>query len=236
MTAKKKQAEATGLSVREPEMVPVAKINEAPYNPRHMSAEMMRALKASLVEHGMVLNLVVQRKGMVLIGGHQRLTAMRELCIEREWEEPKVVPTVVLDVNDATARRLNVALNRIDGEFDPYRLGEVFQTMREDLTLDQILATGFTAEEVDSSIALIMTPEEEASALENDAREMELGGFGKSITLTIECSTVEERDLLKAALKVACADGRKPGRVVTDALASIKIADKGRRVGKKTSA
>lgn len=219
----KKKEEVRGLSVQRPEMISIDKINEAPYNPRHMPVEMMRALKASLVEHGMVLNLVVQRKGMVLIGGHQRLTAMRELCEEHGWDAPTEVPTVLLDVDDGTARRLNVALNRIDGEFDPYRLGEVFQGMRSEMTLEQVIATGFSMEEIDTSIALVMTPDEAADALESDAREMELGGFGRSITLTVECSTVEERDQLKAALKEACIGGKKPGSIIAGALLSAKV-------------
>jgi len=223
---KKKQSVMVGLSVRCPEMVQVGEINEASYNPRHMPAEMMKALKASLVEHGMVLNLVVQRKGMVLIGGHQRLIAMRELCEERGWDAPSEVPAVLLDVSDATARRLNVALNRIDGEFDSYRLGEMFQSMRQDLTLEQVLATGFSMEEIDTSIGLVSTPEGEADGLEVEARAIELGGFGRSITLTVECATVEERDALKSALKEACAGGKKPGSVISELLIAKSLSKK----------
>ena len=74
-----------GIAVPGQVLLRLSDVNMAVYNPRVMPPEKMRALRASLVKHGFVLNLVVQKRGMVLIGGHQRVRAMRELCSFAEW-------------------------------------------------------------------------------------------------------------------------------------------------------
>lgn len=220
----RKTKEASGLKLPEQTLVKLSSVNFAPYNPRTMSVEQMAALKASLVKHGMVLNLVVQKRGMVLIGGHQRVDAMRSVCRERNWPEPEAVPAVILDVPDDDAKKLNVALNRIDGEFDPYRLGELFQSLRPDLTEEDVAALGFVMAEVDQAIALVQPPEELAALLEEQAKE-DLSIFGRSITLSVEFETVEDRDLAKTLLK-ELSDKTKPGHILLKALKAEKVTKK----------
>ena len=222
-TAKKK-AVASGLSVPTPEQVRLADLQFAPYNPRSISKGTLDSLKASLVKHGMVLTLVVQRKSeahgaLVLIGGHQRVRAMRELCQERGWEEPETVPAVVLDVQDPEAKQLNVSLNNIEADFDPHKLGELFRDIRPNMTMDDVLASGFEPVEIDEMIGLLASPDAAAEALEGDMGD--LSGFGASITLSLEFTTVEGRDEAKALLKAATANGDKAGDLV---LGTIKAA------------
>ena len=222
-----------GLSVPMPGPVKLQALQFAPYNPRSISKETMASLKASLVKHGMVLTLVVQRRSeahgqLVLIGGHQRVRAMRELCAERGWEEPVDVPAVVLDVGDAEAKQLNVSLNNIEGEFDPYKLGEMFRDLLPGMTSDEILATGFQAEELGEMVGLLIGTDDEAARLEDGIGE--LTGFGASITLSVEFETVEARDQAKALLKAASAGaGKKAGDLM---LRAIKASD---LVGKLTA-
>ena len=220
-TAKKK-AVASGLSVPTPEQVRLADLQFAPYNPRSISKGTLDSLKASLVKHGMVLTLVVQRKSeahgaLVLIGGHQRVRAMRELCQERGWEEPETVPAVVLDVQDPEAKQLNVSLNNIEADFDPHKLGELFWDIRPNMTMDDVLASGFEPVVIDEMIALLTVPPEVGKSEGGE----ELSGFGTSITLSIEFSTVGARDEAKALLKAATANGHKAGDLV---LGTIKAA------------
>lgn len=219
---KKKDTEVlpavSGLAVPEQRMVRLSDVNMAQYNPRVMSREQMGALKASLVKHGMVLNLVVQREGMILIGGHQRVTAMRELCIERGWPEPGAIPAAVLDVGDAEARQLNVALNRIDGEFDAYKLGELFSSIRPDMTVQDILATGFSMVEIDQAVSLVTPIDEQAMQLEAEASALSLDGFGRSITFSLEFDTVEHRDEAKELLKALAGPKGDAGAVLLRAL------------------
>jgi len=57
--------------------VPIESLNPAPYNPRQMPPEEKEKLKRSIQRFGFVEPLVVQLKGRVVIGGHQRLEAAR---------------------------------------------------------------------------------------------------------------------------------------------------------------
>jgi ParB-like chromosome segregation protein Spo0J len=211
-----------GLFVATPVQVELKGLQFAPYNPRTISKEVMAALKASLLKHGMVLSLVVQRRSEkygdnILIGGHQRVRGMREICAERSWEEPSSVPAVVLDVSDAEAKQLNVSLNNIEGDFDPYKLGEMFRDIRQDMTLDDVLATGFAPVEIDGMIDLLKPPDEAALSLEQGMGD--LTGFGASITLSVEFGTVEARDEAKAILKGASSgSGQKAGDVMLTAI------------------
>lgn len=219
----RKQANQSKLEMPVPVEVRLSDVDFAPYNPRVMPAEKMRALKASLVRHGLVLNLVVQKKGkrLVLVGGHQRVRALRELCEERGWNVPETAWAIVLDLSDDEAKRLNVALNRIEGEFDPHRLGEVFAGMQ--LSDDDALAIGFGLDEIGELIKLARPPEVLAEELEGAAAE--LGGFAKSVTLTIEFDTVAQRDQAKEMLAAAAkARGKKAGAVLLAVLTEAKLA------------
>jgi len=104
-----------GLEWHEPERVNLAEVNPAPYNPRTITEPELDSLKASMMEHGVVLNLVVQREAddgrpLVLIGGHQRVRAARELCASQGWDLPEFPWATVLDVNDRKAKRLNARI------------------------------------------------------------------------------------------------------------------------------
>ena len=216
-----------GIAVPEQVRLKLSDVNMAVYNPRVMPPEKMRALRASLVKHGFVLNLVVQKRGMVLIGGHQRVKAMRDLCAENGWAEPDALPATVLDVDDATAKQLNIALNNVEGEFDPYKLGEIFQDIFPKMTGDDVLATGFAQENIAELMALVAPLDEAAKLLEEQAGD--LSGFASSVTLTVEFETVEQRDQAKDLLKAATTKGSKPGTFLLRAMRAAKAS--GRHVG-----
>lgn len=220
---KKGDALATaGVRVPEQTMMLIGDLNMAPYNPRIMPAAMMASLKASLVKHGLVLNLVAQKLSpqygpMVLIGGHQRVVAIRELCREHGWDEPLRVPVTVLDVGDPEAKQLNVALNNIEGEFDPFKLGELFASIQPGMTMDDVLATGFRPENIDQLVLLVAPVDDLAGALEREASEMT--SFASSITLSVEFDTVEQRDAAKELLRSESKDqGKKAGVLLLRAL------------------
>lgn len=216
-------------------MVPTASINEAPYNPRFMPPEVMAALKASIRKHGLVLNPVVQKRGMILIGGHQRLRALREVAEEDGTEVPTELPCVVLDVGDAEAKQLNVALNKIEGEFDPYKLGAVFASIREDMTMEDISATGFTADEFEQAIHLISPMDDQVLDTEAEFGDG-VNAFAKSITLTIEFDTVKQRDEAKELLKQVSQDSKtKPGKIVLAALKARSVASPSRKTKKRAA-
>lgn len=126
-----KNAKKTG-----PEVVPefeTAKLVICPWNPRRIAPEQKNALVDSLKRFGQVQPLVVNRRGLMVLGGNQRLDALRELGI-------KTTPVVLVDLAELEAKALNLALNRIAGEWDYGAL----EVLLRDLGKDQSLAVGFS--------------------------------------------------------------------------------------------
>jgi ParB family transcriptional regulator, chromosome partitioning protein len=94
--------------------LPLAQLQEAPWNPNQMDEAMLHRLRESLSRYGLVENLVVRplRKDTYeVLSGNQRLQVLRELGTE-------AAPCVVVHLNDTQARLLSQALNRIQGEDD----------------------------------------------------------------------------------------------------------------------
>jgi ParB family chromosome partitioning protein len=94
--------------------LPLDQLQEAPWNPNQMDAATMSRLRESLARYGLVQNLVVRPldKGCYeVLSGNQRLQVLRESGIQ-------TAPCVVVDLDDAHARLLSQALNRIQGEDD----------------------------------------------------------------------------------------------------------------------
>jgi DNA modification methylase len=120
------------------QLVPTSAINRAEYNPRKMSDGQRRALEESLREFGFVQPLLINRTTGLLVGGHQRLTAAETLGILE-------VPVQYLDLTPAQERALNVALNKISGDWDYPALIELLQDLEP--TSDFEL-TGFNLDEL----------------------------------------------------------------------------------------
>jgi hypothetical protein len=116
--------------------IPVGKLNPATYNPRKISRQMLKTLKANIKEFGLVDPLVVN-KDMTIIGGHQRFKA----CLEMGFEE---VPCVVLDLSKSKEKALNLALNKVTGEWDKKRLEKILHDI-ESIDLE---FTGFNDDEL----------------------------------------------------------------------------------------
>jgi hypothetical protein len=87
-------------------------INPANYNPRSITREAMKGLKASISKFGLVEPLIINARTATLVSGHQRLAACKELGIES-------VPVIEVDLSLAEEMALNVTLNnqKISGSF-----------------------------------------------------------------------------------------------------------------------
>lgn len=114
----------------------------AEYNPRKALRPGDREyekLKRSLEEFGCVDPLIWNARTGRLVGGHQRFTVMRDLG----WTEAQVS---VVDLPEDKEKALNIALNKISGEWDMDRLRELLIEL-ESVDVDVTL-TGFDLEEI----------------------------------------------------------------------------------------
>lgn len=99
----------------------------AGYNPRIISAEDKAGLRRSLLEFGVVEPLVIRQDGLI-VGGHQRYAALSEVLTEMGQDAAVFeVPVIVVEgLDDRRTMMLNLALNRIRGDWDYPKLSDVF--------------------------------------------------------------------------------------------------------------
>lgn len=117
--------------------IKIADLKPAEYNPRKISEEELNRLVASIKEFGMV-DPVIVNKDMTVIGGHQRIKAAERLGFTE-------VPCNVLNLNKTQEKILNLALNKIGGEWDDEQLMKILQELETEDGLD---LTGFTEQEL----------------------------------------------------------------------------------------
>ena len=122
-------AEAAPLHV---EHLPIADLHPDPLNPRRIAEGELAALCRSIETFGLVDPILARRHDRRVIAGHQRLIAARRCGLA-------TVPTILIDLSEADARLLNVALNRIGGAWDQDLLARLLidlqETTARDLTL-----------------------------------------------------------------------------------------------------
>lgn len=111
------------------------------YNPREISPEEMEKLKTSIQEFGYCDPIIVNKVNNHIVGGNQRYEALKELG----YEEVDVVYVHEEDLNREKA--LNIALNKISGEWDEVKLNQIFTEMKLD-GFDKVNLTGFEDYEV----------------------------------------------------------------------------------------
>lgn len=114
----------------------------ASYNPRKKlkpgDAEFEK-IKNSIAEFGYVDPIIVNHD-MTVIGGHQRISVLKDLGYTE-------IDCVVVHMDKTKEQALNIALNKISGEWDPQRLADL---LRELQGVDYDLAfTGFEPSEID---------------------------------------------------------------------------------------
>jgi hypothetical protein len=110
-------------------------------NPRKISDRQKEALAASLTEFGCVEPVVINLRTKQIVGGHQRVMEAAKLGI-------KSLPVVEIDVDNDREMAFNIALNKISGNWDYAKLGEILAEVQE----TDFLVTGFDALEVSTIV------------------------------------------------------------------------------------
>lgn len=117
-------------------------INPAKYNPRVQlkpGDQEWDALKNSLDRFGVATPLVVNETTGNLVSGHQRLAVLKQSGETR-------VEVVLIQMDEDKEKLLNVALNKIEGEWDEEKLKELFNEVDD----EDIKFTGFTEEDIEA--------------------------------------------------------------------------------------
>ena len=135
--------------------LPINQINPAPYNPRKNlkpgNPEYER-LKRSIDTFGCVEPLVWNKRSGNLVGGHQRF----KVLLARGDTE---VDVSVVDLPPEKEKALNIALNKISGDWDPRKLAQLLDELVQVPGFDVEL-TGFDIPDVNALIAESLPPPE----------------------------------------------------------------------------
>ena len=124
--------------------LPVAKLIPADYNPRKdlkPGDPEYEKLKRSIVEFGYVEPVIWNKTTGHVVGGHQRLKVLIDTGITD-------VECVVVEMSEEKEKALNVALNKISGEWDKDKLSLLIADL-QGADFDVSL-TGFDAPELDA--------------------------------------------------------------------------------------
>ena len=125
------------------EKVAINKLNPAKYNPRKdlkLGDAEYEKLKRSIDEFGYVEPVIWNKRTGNIVGGHQRYKILKNMGFSE-------VECVVLDLDSNKEKALNVALNKIGGEFDIPLLTDFLKDL-SDSDFD-IALTGFDLTEID---------------------------------------------------------------------------------------
>lgn len=121
---------------------PLSDLHPAEYNPRVALApgdEEYKRIKRSIETYGYVDPIIINSDGTI-IGGHQRYNVLLDLGYD-------TAHVVIVDLDKNAEKALNVALNKISGEWDDEKLCGLLQDL--DLSGYDFSLTGFTQSELD---------------------------------------------------------------------------------------
>ncbi|WP_069648971.1 DNA methyltransferase [Caloranaerobacter ferrireducens] len=123
--------------------VSVDKLNPAKYNPRKdlkPGDPEYEKLKRSIETFGYVEPVIWNKRTGHIVGGHQRFKILKEQGV-------KEIECVIVDMDEKEEKALNVALNKINGEWDIPKLADLIGELDE--VMFDISITGFDAAEIE---------------------------------------------------------------------------------------
>ena len=189
----------------------VEELKPATYNPRKElkpGDTEFEKLRKSIEEFGYVEPIIVNIRNMTVVGGHQRLGVMKHLGITE-------VDCVVVDIDDNKEKALNVALNKISGEWDDEKLADLLKELQ--LSGYDTSLTGFEIREIDELFSGTVYDVKE----DNFDTEQELGQIDKPFT--------QQGDLWHLGRhKLLCGDSTAEGdisRLFEDKVADLVVTD-----------
>lgn len=146
--------------------IKIDKLIPATYNPRKnlkpSDAEYVK-IKNSIEKFGVVSPLVIN-KDMTVIGGHQRLKVLKEMGIVE-------VECIIVDLDKTNEKALNIALNKIQGDWDEEKLEALLQELKlEDFDTN---LTGFDFDEVDEMLKDVNGSKEDDFDVDSAYEEIE---------------------------------------------------------------
>lgn len=147
-------------------------LNPAAYNPRKdlkPGDPEYEKLKRSMEEFGYVEPVIWNKQTGNVVGGHQRLKVLLDLGQTE-------IDCVVVDLDLQREKALNVALNKIQGEWDETKLAELMADL--DAGAFDVSLTGFDAAEIDELLNKFYSKEAVQDDFDVDKEKERIEGEG----------------------------------------------------------
>ena len=198
--------------------LPLKELKPAAYNPRKKlkkGDKEYEKIKQSLLKFGYVDPIIVN-EDLTVIGGHQRLTVLKDL----DYETAKCV---IVDLPKEDEKALNIALNKITGQWDEALLADLLLDLQEsDFNLD---LTGFEPPEIDDILSNVHDKElsEDEFDVEEELNKPTLSRHGDIWQLgkhRVICGDSTKAETYKQLL-----DDRKANLVVTDPPYNVDVEE-----------
>jgi len=191
----------------------IADLIPAPYNPRQSTAKQEKHLKESLEKFGMVEPIIFNKQTGYIVGGHFRVRELKKLGI-------KEIECVIVDLNEADEKELNIRLNANTGSWD-------WDTLANDWDVVDLEAWGLEIPQFDNEA-------EELEASEDDYDVPE-GGIETDIVIGDLFEIGEHRllcgDSTDSDAVARLMNGEKADMVFTDPPYGIAIVGANGKVG-----
>ena len=193
-------------------------LKPAAYNPRKKlkkGDKEYEKIKQSLLKFGYVDPIIVN-EDLTVIGGHQRLTVLKDL----DYETAKCV---IVNLPKEDEKALNIALNKITGQWDEALLADLLLDLQEsDFNLD---LTGFELPEIDDILSNVHDKElsEDEFDVEEELKKPTVSRHGDIWQLgkhRVICGDSTKAETYKQLL-----DDRKANLVVTDPPYNVDVEE-----------
>ncbi len=147
--------------------IPIDQINPAAYNPRkdlQPGDPEYEKLKRSIQEFGYVEPIVWNKRSGNIVGGHQRYKVLLDMGISE-------VDCVVVDMDETKEKALNLALNKVRGDWDYLKLKDVLQEL--DTGEFDIELTGFGMDEIEDLMIQFRPLDLDDEQMDEDGKQCE---------------------------------------------------------------
>ena len=198
--------------------LPLKELKPAAYNPRKKlkkGDKEYEKIKQSLLKFGYVDPIIVN-EDLTVIGGHQRLTVLKDL----DYETAKCV---IVKLSKEDEKALNIALNKITGQWDDALLADLLLDLQEsDFNLD---LTSFEPPEIDNILSNVHDKElsEDEFDVEEELKKPTVSRHGDIWQLgkhRVICGDSTKAETYKQLL-----DDRKANLVVTDPPYNVDVEE-----------
>lgn len=189
--------------------LPIDQLVPASYNPRKKlkpGDSEFEKIKNSITEFGYV-DPVIVNQDLTVIGGHQRISVLKTLGYTE-------IDCVVIDIDKTKEKALNVALNKISGEWNKELLAELIKDLQ---SLDyDVSFTGFEPPEIDQLFSQVHSKEIQEDDFDVEAELAQPAVTRKGDVWLLGRHRLICGDSTDPAVFRLLMDGKKANLVVTD--------------------